>query len=222
MATFSFTNRTTRLQQAVTTRRAGPTGAPRTSEAPRTGPISFKYKLYGILTQDDPRKIRIDSTEAEGITPYDDAIYYSDTELNELSNFIFMDIYVNGFYRTSIEFAKERLGQPFGYSLNSNRVTSPLVSETGFTDYQILGEFQEGEVNFDFEDIEIGTPPPTRTPEPTATVTGTPQPTPTPSSTEEEFPLPEPTATEGPTATPFPTSSSTPAPTPTPSPSATP
>lgn len=238
MATFSFTNRTTRLQQAVSTRRAGPTAAARVTAAPSTGAPGFKYKLFGIYTADDQRKVRIDSTEAEGVvSAVADAIYYNDAELNELSQFVFMDIYVNGFYRASIEFAKERLNTEFAYSLNSASQISPLVSEEGFRDYQVLGVFTEGDYNIELADIVITTPLPTSTPQPTPTITGTPEPTPTVTVDEFVFPTPEPTLneptatpypTETPTATPAPTASATPAPTatvtgtpePTPTPSA--
>ena len=232
MATFSFSNRTSRLQSSTMRRSLSLTGPVRTFDAPRVGPQGFKFKMYGIDTVDGLRGVSINSQEAEGVLEPSgsDVIYYNNSTSSNSSTLV-MDIFVNGFYRSTIEFVAEKLGQPFGYSLGVVPQISPVTApdDALFTDYLEVGEFTEGQVNLIIQEVTITEPiVPTGLPiEPTPTATEllpppTPEPTPfgTPEPTSTELPTATPEATPEPTPTP--TASETPTPTPTASPEPTP
>jgi hypothetical protein len=222
MAQFSFTNRTTRMQMAASaSRSSGITASKKVTDAPRPGPVAFKYQMWGGINQDYARYISIDNSEGEGrINPQNptdfdaDCIYYNDTNITD-ARMVYMDVYVNGFYRSSIEFAAQKIGEPFGYSLTVQIENSPKIASDDalFSDYQAQGVFAEGEVHLTIPSVIIATPLPTflppATPEPTEVL-----PPPTPAATEMVFETPVPTSTEIPGPTPEPTPGATPAATP--------
>jgi len=74
--------------------------------------------------------------------PIADTLFYYPTP-NLLATPSFMDIYVNGFYRTTVDFAEDRVGTTFGYSLagvtgNAPQVTGKYVKE-GKIEFMIDG-----------------------------------------------------------------------------------
>lgn len=212
MASFNFTNRTTRLQTGTLKRSMSITGPMKKFEIPRFGRQAFKYKLYGNQSIDTDRGISLDSTDAEGGLLGVDALLYNDDPFNGTSLLI-MDIYVNGFFRSSVEFDADKLGQPFGYMVGVE-LPFPFYSNLSiaednalFSDYMVQGVFTEGAVDLtsEFVIFPTATPVPTE-PEPTPTPTETPEDyvpmPPTPEPTEELPPTPEPTSTFVPTEPP--------------------
>jgi hypothetical protein len=71
--------------------------------------------------------------------PADTLFYYNTPNTSNIP--ATMDIFVNGFYRTTIDFEEDRLGTTFGYSIAGGSLTSP----------QVTGKFINGRLDFNIE-----------------------------------------------------------------------
>jgi hypothetical protein len=92
-----------------------------------------------------------------------DTIYFYDLPPATSVLGTYMDIYVNGFYRTTIDFTPERIGTNFGYR----------IEEVSGTTAQVIGQFIDGAAGgpgFDFINFNI---PGASTPAATDTVAST-------------------------------------------------
>lgn len=105
---------------------ATPTPTPQPAPTPTAAPIMFTNTLTGPDEENPVQRI--------SITGNSDTIYFN-VNNQEPSTFVNMIVSVNGEQRSSISFAKERVGQQFGYRLNNSG------------SYQTTGVFEDGQVN---------------------------------------------------------------------------
>lgn len=90
--------------------------------APAIQPVKF-LKLVAAPSpgaEDVPNDIAITGPIADTL------FYYPTPNLSATPSF--MDVYVNGFYRTTVDFTEDRLGTTFGYSLAGVTGNSPQVT----------------------------------------------------------------------------------------------
>ena len=209
MATYSFTNRVNRLKTSALTRRSNQlTSGSRAVSAPRVGPAGFLYRLLGTGI-DELQSVSFDTSNPDNPISSTDAFYYNEAA-SEGGNTVFMDIYINNSYRSTVEFDVSRVGTEFGYSFNQ-LIFGPNLTvasqEAPFTEYNLTGVFAEGTIDLTVEGYSYPVPVPSSTPEPTATLPL--YPPPTPEATETPYPTAEPTSTEIPEPTPTPTPTET-------------
>lgn len=205
---FQFTDRLQRLQASNSSATYRSVTAPRkVANVPALDgsdkPITFKYKLVGPESIDNERGVGFNNLNPQSLFDID-AFYYNDVD-SLTNNVLFMDVFLNGAYCSTVAFDSSRLDTKFGYKTKHPTVPTseviPAPLNSPYTEYDFINTFVEGKVNFINEPISEPLPGPTPTPTPSSTPTPTQSPTPSP--------------TQSPTPSQTPTQSATPSPTPT-------